>query len=316
MDKKTIEENDLKFREKLQDLRSNLAVRQKENRIKGKSGVLARLVLPLLLVVAVGYYWTGKTLRSHQPVSDGKSDTLAVTPLNPPGDRDHTVSDKILAEAETINTAQSPQDQDSGSPDDTAKPETPNPESKSETAAPSIETPVASTSEGEAMPTPRNLSDPEAFPPPEAAPPQARQASPSPNDSRKTTKAKPDRTKPSSAGLRSDHRPKIIRSLTCSEVSSRECVSPRSVFTIQTHRTPHFWMEVRSEAVPFVLKHVYYHEGQKYCEVPLRITHRRMRTWSNISLENPNHVGSWRVEIVAKDGMVLGRTAFNVTPGS
>lgn len=109
-------------------------------------------------------------------------------------------------------------------------------------------------------------------------------------------------------------RTRIAQSLTCLDVEARQCIGNQSVFALSQHNNPHVWMEVHSQALPYVIKHVYYHEGRKYAEVPLAIKYSRMRTWSNITLRSPVYVGSWWVEIVTEDGTVLGQLRFQVTP--
>jgi hypothetical protein len=73
-------------------------------------------------------------------------------------------------------------------------------------------------------------------------------------------------------------------------------------------------MIVYSHKLPYVLTHVYYHEGRRYTEVPLAITYRRMRTWSRVTLQSPTQMGSWRVDIITDDGTVIDQVAFRVTP--
>ena len=107
---------------------------------------------------------------------------------------------------------------------------------------------------------------------------------------------------------------RIGQSLSCRGVQTRQCSQPQSSFALHEHKLPHVWMVVYSQSVPYTLTHVYYHEGQKYCEVPLAIEHPRTRTWSNVTLRSPVHVGSWKVEIVTEDGDVLDQVAFRVSP--
>lgn len=107
---------------------------------------------------------------------------------------------------------------------------------------------------------------------------------------------------------------RIGQSLSCRGVRAHQCRQPQSSFALHEHNQPHVWMVVYSQTVPHTLTHVYYHEDQKYCEVPLGIAHPRTRTWSRVTLDRPTHLGAWRVEIVAEDGEVLDRVAFRVSP--
>lgn len=107
-------------------------------------------------------------------------------------------------------------------------------------------------------------------------------------------------------------RPRIVRSQSCREVRARECSQPQASFA--PHERPHVWMVVSTQSAPDVLTHVWYHEGRKYCEVPLAIEHLRTRTWSSVSLRGPVHLGAWKVEIVTQGGDILDEVAFSVGP--
>jgi hypothetical protein len=129
--------------------------------------------------------------------------------------------------------------------------------------------------------------------------------------------ASPTETPPTAANGPTDAPAAQIRigqSLSCRGVRAHQCRQPQSSFALHEHNQPHVWMVVYSQTVPHTLIHVYYHEGQKYCEVPLIIAHPRTRTWSRVTLDRPAHLGAWRVEIVAEDGEVLDRVAFRVSP--
>ena len=129
--------------------------------------------------------------------------------------------------------------------------------------------------------------------------------------------ASPAETPPTAANGPTDApaaRIRIGQSLSCRGVRAHQCRQPQSRFALHEHNQPHVWMVVYSQTVPHTLTHVYYHEGQKYCEVPLVIAHPRTRTWSRVTLNRPTHLGSWGVEIVTEDGEVLDRVAFRVSP--
>jgi hypothetical protein len=117
-------------------------------------------------------------------------------------------------------------------------------------------------------------------------------------------------------GVPSHYGTRIDQNFVCSGVKDRNCIVRQSDFVLRKGQNPHVWMEVFSDSVPYVLKHVYYHEGRRYVEVPLTIKYRRMRTWSYITLKDLDQVGSWHVEIVAEDGTVVGRAEFKVIAGS
>ena len=136
-----------------------------------------------------------------------------------------------------------------------------------------------------------------------------------PVESEPAKETNPAAPPPSSAGSPSAHGEKIARKSVCSGVQDHECVAPLSRFSLDEQTKPYFWMEVHSDSVPYVLKHVYYREGRKYTEVPLEIRHPRMRTWSKITLNNPEQAGSWRVQIETEDGVVLGSGEFQIVRG-
>ena len=129
--------------------------------------------------------------------------------------------------------------------------------------------------------------------------------------------ASPAKTLPAAANGPTDAPTAQIRigqSLSCRGVRAHQCRQPQSRFALHEHNQPHVWMVVYSQTVPHTLTHVYYHEGQQYCEVPLDIVHPRTRTWSRVTLNRPTHLGAWRVEIVTEGGEVLDRVAFRVSP--
>ena len=107
---------------------------------------------------------------------------------------------------------------------------------------------------------------------------------------------------------------KIVRITSCQSVNNRRFIDKTPVFSISRDRTPHVWMEVKPEKIPQTLNHIYYHNGKKYCEVPLSIAYPRTRTWSYITLHNSSFIGDWTVEVVSEDGRILELLEFSVTP--
>jgi hypothetical protein len=114
--------------------------------------------------------------------------------------------------------------------------------------------------------------------------------------------------------LVADQKIKFPSIVACKGVRNRQYLDKTTVFHISETVHPHIWMEVKSEKQPFVLKHVYYINGEKYCEVPLDIRYPRMRTWSYVTLKNPEHIGRWQVNVTQEDGQVLNRIHFEVIP--
>ncbi|BBO85739.1 hypothetical protein DSCO28_63050 [Desulfosarcina ovata subsp. sediminis] len=117
--------------------------------------------------------------------------------------------------------------------------------------------------------------------------------------------------------LNTDSRPSLIRIAalaTCAEVRDRQCVSPQDTFSLNDGSMPVVWMNVLSDAQPFTLTHVYFHDGEKYSEIPLAIRFPRMRTWSRITLSRPSQAGRWRVEVMTEAGETIGQIEFTVVP--
>jgi hypothetical protein len=102
--------------------------------------------------------------------------------------------------------------------------------------------------------------------------------------------------------------------VSCSSVRKRQYVSPKTVFSLKKSSTPIVWMNVLSDKPPFTLFHVYYVNGSRYCRVPLKIRHRRMRTWSTVTLNSRKHHGKWRVEVITDNGEKLDQIEFTVVP--
>ena len=177
--------------------------------------------------------------------------------------------------------------------------------------------PAAATPAEEPGPPPRLASagETESSPPSVASlsfavPPAAAAQAPA-------AEASPAETPPTAANGPTDAPAAQIRvgqSLSCRGIRAHQCRQPQSSFALHEHNQPHIWTVIYSQTVPHTLTHVYYHEGQKYCEVPLTIAYPRTRTWSRVTLNRPTHLGAWRVEIVTEDGEVLDRVAFRVSP--
>ncbi len=100
--------------------------------------------------------------------------------------------------------------------------------------------------------------------------------------------------------------------IACSSVKNRQYSRPKIEFSLAQDAIPKIWMKVISENPPFTLTHVYYCNGQKYCEVPLAIRYHRMRTWSHVTLRLPKHMGKWRVEVIDDRGAKLDQIEFIV----
>jgi hypothetical protein len=277
MEKENIEAKDKEFRDKLKKMRKNLAIRQVQaDKNKSNSGVNFMIVIPILMVFVVTVYLAGKMIRVDQPDSP--------TVLYQSNNTEHR---DFITPGET------------GSEENSEVTEKTN----------GSHSPVILAADSA-----ENRSDVVIA---NEAPSSAGQESADDIDKEphETAEVKSATPPTSSVGSLSRYGTRIAQNLVCSGVKGRNCDVPRSVFPLNKNQKPHAWMEVCSDSVPYKLKHVYYHEGRKYVEVPLQIEYRRMRTWSNINLKNSNFVGSWHVETVAEDGTILGRVDFKVTTG-
>ncbi len=114
----------------------------------------------------------------------------------------------------------------------------------------------------------------------------------------------------------------VAELVSCSSVVNRTYNNSISVFSfgaiegkkeVKTVK-PYVWMTVLSEEQPFTLNHVYYHNGQPYCSVPLKINYPRMRTWSNVTLRRKKYIGTWQVDVVTESGIVIKQLTFTVEP--
>ena len=106
----------------------------------------------------------------------------------------------------------------------------------------------------------------------------------------------------------------ISHLVTCSGVREKQFVSPKSSFSLATDSFAMVWMRVLADAPPLTLTHVYSVNGAHYCDVPLKIPYRHMRTWSKVTINQKVHIGKWRVDVVAENGKVIERVDFTVVP--
>ncbi|MBU0993128.1 MAG: DUF2914 domain-containing protein [Proteobacteria bacterium] len=104
----------------------------------------------------------------------------------------------------------------------------------------------------------------------------------------------------------------VVESAVCKRLKGRNPVGNQDVFYVGQDRCSIVWTEIRSKKLPALLKHVYYLNGEKYCEIPLAIKYPRTRTWSKITLKNEQQVGSWQVDVIEESGRILTHMAFDV----
>ncbi len=106
----------------------------------------------------------------------------------------------------------------------------------------------------------------------------------------------------------------ISEIVSCISITKRQYSAPQTVFSLKKDATASIWMNVVSDEPPFTLTHVYYVNGSRYCEVPLEIRYKSMRTWSNVTLGRQAHIGEWRVEVITDKGEKLDQIEFTVVP--
>lgn len=106
----------------------------------------------------------------------------------------------------------------------------------------------------------------------------------------------------------------VAKIIACRSVADRRNISPQKEFSVKKDGKVYVWMDVRSKEVPFTVRHVYFINSRRYCSIPLSIKCCQIRTWSNISLNNPDDEGIWRVDVVTDKDEILSRIEFTVVP--
>jgi hypothetical protein len=317
MEKENIETKDKEFRNKLKELRMNLAIRQemadlKENEPRNHF----KVVIPLLAVLLIAGFFVGKTIQSHHPASANNPYKVKIAEnKQEPAAPDQTESDGTSAEPENPGESQFTDIVIADSGENAAHPESSLFESEGEKDESLLELHVATDSEDKDDLALKTETSNDTIADEAESSDDMDSATSVDTEIPGTDEVKSTTAQSSSVGLLSHYGTRIARNLVCSGVKGRNCLAPQTVFALKENQNPHVWMEVYSDSVPYTLKHVYYHEGRTYVEVPLRIKYRRMRTWSYITLKGSNLAGSWYVETVAEDGTVLGRADFQVIAG-
>lgn len=120
---------------------------------------------------------------------------------------------------------------------------------------------------------------------------------------------RPEFSKPASAlfGTR------ITKITTCSFVVDRQHSTPQKVFSVQKDAKAFVWINIHSKKVPYTIRLAFYHNGRRYCSIPLRIRYLRTRTWGYITLNKKNAIGKWHADVLLKEQR-LSRIPFTVVP--
>jgi hypothetical protein len=302
MEKINIDAKDKEFRSKLKDIRMNLAMRQvqaDQKEITPRNHF--KVVFSVLMVLVVVVYFGGKLMQNNQLVSALTADEPQINAYKNPIPPDQTESKWTPAETGIADDGNHPNDL-----------EIPLLALEDENGEFDFEMHVETDSEAGTESEIKNHGSNYTLPNED-------------EDNEYLDSGADENTEASeidqtdlimpSTSVTSPYGSRITQLLVCSGVKDRNCIVRQSDFVLRKGQNPHVWMEVFSNSVPYVLKHVYYREGRKYVEVPLKIKYPRMRTWSFITLKDLDQLGSWHVEIVAEDGTVFGRADFNVTIG-
>ncbi len=96
----------------------------------------------------------------------------------------------------------------------------------------------------------------------------------------------------------------------CEKVENRQPVGVRKSFSSNVGRV-YFWTIIVGAEQPTTIKHVWYYENEKWLEIPLKIQYIRHRTWSYYTMR-PDLTGKWHVEVVDKNGNVLGKFPIKI----
>lgn len=323
------------FEHKVVGLRLNLTHRKRAYQTHKSWARFTRFFVVVVLVLAagvVGYYYRADILPSDTPTPPAPPATLEpqtasvapetiseIAPHMPPSS--HTQEEEPGAAEQAASSSAADNIDSSGAAsaagaDDTSGAlQTSPPTNEAETAP--AETPGATTpARPDAILTevPAAVSTPAPESPAAVAPVPETSPAETPKALAKEPELSVAQQSPPTAPAPPLNHIRIAGSQACVSVQARQCRGAQENFTIREHAKPYVWMLVYSKSLPYVLRHVYYHEGRQYVQVPLAIKHKRMRTWSTITLRGLAHVGSWRVDIEAADGTVLDQVEFQVSP--
>jgi hypothetical protein len=301
------------FRDKLKELQSQAINQVRAERKKSNFLRRCKVVVPLLIVLVVAVYFIGKTMQSYRSISAIIADEQQGLEYRYPVPPDQTESKWTPAETGIADGSKYPNDLIIDSEEKMPDLEIPLLALEDENGEFDFEMHVETDSEAGTESETKNHGSNYTIPSEDEDNEYLDSDADENAEANEIDEA--DSTAPSTS-VTSPYGLRITQLLVCSGVKDRNCIVRQSDFVLRKGQKPHVWMEVFSNSVPYVLKHVYYREGRKYVEVPLKIKYPRMRTWSFITLKDLDQLGSWHVEIVAEDGTLLGRAEFKVIKGS
>jgi len=289
--------DDLRFQQKVWEGQSGLGGRRQTYRRERKAGLGLKVVVPLLLLAVAGYHVAKNTELGDDLSPPVTLKRQAISVAVPEAPLDFAPPSPARGKSAAASRAHTPESRAAEISEAALSVKPPSPSAERRKAPSSAEALAPAVAPAATLPPAHDFASGVA-----------------PLDTSQTAVVTTVEPKPLSPATPPLARIRITQSLACQVVEARQCISKQSVFTLNEHNNPHIWMNVRSQSLPHVLKHIYYHEGRKYAEIPLVIKYPHMRTWSNVTLQSPTRVGSWRVEIVTEDGHLLDQVMFRVTP--
>ena len=115
---------------------------------------------------------------------------------------------------------------------------------------------------------------------------------------------------PSSTGGTQTGTVRVSRHAFCTRIKDKEPAGTARSFRSNVGKV-YLWTLIEGVQTPTTLRHVWYYEGERWLEIPLKITSARFRTWSYFTIR-PELTGTWRVRVEKTDGTVLGSYKFTV----
>ncbi|MCX5782426.1 MAG: DUF2914 domain-containing protein [Elusimicrobia bacterium] len=94
----------------------------------------------------------------------------------------------------------------------------------------------------------------------------------------------------------------------CTSVSEREPVGANTSFSTENN-VVYYWSNVKTDAAPASISHVWTFNGEKMAEISLNIKNERTRTWSSKTLM-PEWTGEWTVETKDSNGNTIRKDSF------
>lgn len=106
-----------------------------------------------------------------------------------------------------------------------------------------------------------------------------------------------------------DEKPlQVVKAAFGTAIQDRQLVGESNDFDASAGRV-YCWTEIQAKDAPAAIRHIWYMDGQKVAEVPLKVAASHFRTWSSKAV-GP---GKWKVEVVDDNGgEILATAEFSV----